>query len=62
VPTLAESLANALAQHVRERAAWALGKIGPAAGSALPALEIAAAGDNARLARLAETAIESVRS
>ncbi len=62
VPMLADSLANAPAAHVRERAAWALGKIGPSAGSALPVLETAAASDNARLARLAKAAIESIQS
>jgi HEAT repeat protein len=44
---------------VRERAAWALGEIGPVANSAAPALRAAADGDDARLARLAQQALQS---
>jgi HEAT repeat protein len=62
----AESLANALsgdtATNVKQRAAWALGKIGPAAEPALPALRTAAATHDPRLARLAKRAIEQIRS
>lgn len=47
---------------VRQRAAWALGQIGPAAKSALVPLERAAESDDPRLARLARTAIQSIGS
>jgi HEAT repeat protein len=57
-------LAAALDQHpepaVRERAAWALGKIGPAAASARSSLEAAAKGGNARLARMAGDALSQI--
>ena len=46
---------------VRERAAWALGQIGPTAAEALPALQAAAAGTIPRLARLAKDAIGRIR-
>ena len=45
---------------VRERAAWALGEIGPAAKAAAPALSTAAKSSDARLARLAAKALEAV--
>jgi len=45
---------------VRERAAWALGEIGPAAKGATAALRVAADGGDARLARLAKKALESI--
>jgi HEAT repeat protein len=45
---------------VRERAAWALGEIGPAARSASPALQAAAKSADTRLARLAAKALEAV--
>lgn len=45
---------------VRQRAAWALGKIGPAAAAARDALEQAAASDDPRLARLAARALQSL--
>ncbi len=58
------SLAQALARHaelaVRQRAAWALGKIGPPAAAARGPLEIAAASQNTRLASLARTALDSL--
>lgn len=45
----------------RERAAWALGKIGPAASEALPALRaVAASSPPPRLARMVAEAIQSV--
>ena len=56
-----DQLARALSTHsalaVCQRAAWALGKIGPAASSALDALDAASAGDDPRLAQLAARAI-----
>lgn len=45
---------------VRERSAWALGKIGPAAKAAIPTLRAAAAGEQARLARLASDALTAI--
>jgi HEAT repeat protein len=45
---------------VRERAAWALGRIGPPAAAAVPLLHAAAAGDKPRLARLAQAALELI--
>lgn len=45
---------------VAQRAAWALGKIGPAAAAARPALERAAHSADPRLARLARESLESV--
>jgi HEAT repeat protein len=59
------SLEKALTEHsvsqVRQRAAWALGKIGPEAGSAIAALQEAATSEDARLARLASRAIEQIQ-
>ena len=58
------ALANSLESHaevaVRERCALALGQIGPAAVSGLPALNRAAAGPRPRLSRLARQAIEQI--
>jgi len=45
---------------VRQRAAWALGKIGPAAKAALGTLKRAADGGDERLARLAKESFESI--
>ena len=45
---------------VAERAAWALGKVGPRAASARPALERAASASNPRLARLAQEALAAI--
>jgi HEAT repeat protein len=57
----ADDLIRALRSHaelaVRQRAAWALGKIGPAAIAAQEALRAAAAGSDPRLASLAREAI-----
>ena len=46
--------------EVRQRAAWALGQFGPDASSAVQQLEQAAASDDARLARLAQEALQSI--
>jgi HEAT repeat protein len=58
------ALGRSLEKHkdiaVRQRAAWALGEIGPAAGPALGALQAAAKESDPRLARLAKTAIEAI--
>jgi HEAT repeat protein len=45
---------------VRERVAWALGEIGPAAKAAAPALTNAAESTDARLSRLAKKSLESI--
>jgi len=47
---------------VRERAAWALGRIGPAAEDSAAALESAAQTDQPRLSRLAKEALAKVRT
>jgi HEAT repeat protein len=60
VPALAEALAQHQQLAVRERAAWALAQIGPAAKSGLPALEQAAQSGEARLSRLARQAIAAI--
>jgi HEAT repeat protein len=60
VPALTAVLAGDADLPVRERAAWALGEIGPAAASAAPALQAAAASPDARLARLAKKALEAI--
>jgi HEAT repeat protein len=46
---------------VRQRAAWALGQVGPAAAAAQAALELAARDDDPRLARLAGEALARLR-
>ncbi len=45
---------------VRQRACWALGRIGPAARDAVGPLRSAAQSDDRRLARLAQTALEQI--
>ena len=45
---------------VRQRAAWALGKIGPAAGAARGTLKRAAGQGDERLARLASEALQAI--
>ena len=45
---------------VRQRAAWALGKIGSAAKAAVGTLKRAAGGGDERLARLAKESLESI--
>jgi HEAT repeat protein len=61
IPVLARTVCGGVDLAVRQRAAWALGQIGPAAAEALPALQQAAAGDDPRLARLAQQAIDLIR-
>lgn len=57
-------LATCLERHellaVRERAAWALGKIGPAAAAARNSLEKAAQITDPRLSRLAKDALDEI--
>jgi HEAT repeat protein len=60
VPNLITSLNSHPEQAVREQSAQALGKIGPPATAALPALKPAAADPHPRLGRLAKTAIEQI--
>ncbi len=62
VPQLANVLRSQAALQVRERAAWALGKIGPPAVSAVDTLRTAAASDEARLSRLANDALERINT
>ena len=57
VPKLATALANHPELPVRERAAWALGKIGPQAAAARDALTNAAQAPEVRLATLARDAL-----
>jgi HEAT repeat protein len=61
VKPLADIVASSRPGVVRQRAAWALGQIGPAAADSLAVLQKAAASDDARLARLAQRAIEQVQ-
>jgi HEAT repeat protein len=57
VDALAGAVAESTHLSVRQRAAWALGEIGPAAAVAVPALQKAAADPDPRLSRLAQEAI-----
>jgi HEAT repeat protein len=60
VPALAAAVASRSGVGVRQRAVWALGRIGPPAVDALEALVQAAADENPRLARLARRAIDRI--
>lgn len=62
VPTLASAVADHPELVVRQRAAWALGRIGKLAAAAIPQLEAAAKLEDARLARFAMKALESIHS
>jgi HEAT repeat protein len=61
VPSLEAALSEDVAVSVRQRAAWALGKIGPPAAPALEALRRAASDADPRLARLAERAMGQIQ-
>lgn len=61
-PQLVAALETSPHRIVRERAAWALGKIGPRARSAEPALRQAAASREGRLAAVAEKALRRIRA
>lgn len=62
VPALTAALLAPLDDSVRQRAAWALGKIGPSAEGALATLEEAADDEgDPRLARQARRAIQQIR-
>lgn len=60
VTALMRCLESPAELSVRQRAAWALGKIGPGAAAARDALGRAARGEDPRLARLAAEAIEAI--
>jgi HEAT repeat protein len=57
---LTAALQSAPEQAIRERAAWALGQIGPKAKSAIPALRDAAGTKQPRLSRLANEALAAI--
>jgi len=57
VDALARAVAESSHPAVRQRAAWALGEIGPGAAAAGAALQAAAADPDARLSRLAREAL-----
>jgi HEAT repeat protein len=61
VSDLTLALATSPHKAVRQQSAWALGRMGTAASSALPALEVAAKESDPRLRRLAEAAIKSMQ-
>lgn len=60
VPVLANCIESSADPSVRQRAAWAIGKIGPSASSARAVLERATASDDPRLARLAAEALGAI--
>lgn len=60
VSGLAAALSGSADMAVRQRVAWALGKIGPAAAEALGVLRQTAADDDPRLARLSQRAIDLI--
>ena len=60
VNALAGAVAGSRHLPVRQRAAWALGEIGPSAATAVPSLQKAAADSDPRLASLAEKAIGQI--
>lgn len=62
VPVLAACIESSADLSVRQRAAWAIGKIGPAATSARAALQKAASQGDERLARLATEALGLIGS
>lgn len=57
---LAIAVDAAVDPAVAERAAWALGRVGPRAAAARPTLERAASASNPRLARLAQEALAAI--
>ena len=60
VPALVAALNGAEHASVRQRAAWALGQIGPSAAPAVESLTRAATARDPRLARLAQRAIKQI--
>lgn len=62
VDALVKSMRESTATEVRQRSAWALGRIGPAAKAAIPALQKAAGDRDPRLSQLAQTAIDQIQA
>jgi HEAT repeat protein len=62
VSTLINIVQTSQESVLRERAAWALGKLGPTAASAVPALRAAADSNEPRLMRLAKQALDAIES
>ena len=60
VPDLIHVAQQSTSLAVRQRAVWALGRIGPAAAAAVPVLKEATTSHNPRLARLAAEALAAV--
>lgn len=60
VAALTAVVSGACENVVRQRAVWALGKIGPKAAGSLESLRQAAGGDDPRLSRLAQRAITQI--
>jgi HEAT repeat protein len=60
VAVLVASVESSTELSVRQRAAWALGKIGPAAAAARGTLKRAVGQGDERLARLANEALEAI--
>ena len=60
VPALIETLDRSPTAAVRQRVAWALRQIGPAARAALPSLQLAVRSPDVRLARLAQQAVSAI--
>lgn len=60
VDALAHAVAGSPHLSVRQRAAWALGEIGPSAAAAVPALQKAAADADPRLSRFAQAAMSQI--
>lgn len=60
VPALSRTLGSTSPLAVRERAAWALGKVGPSAAPAREALVAAAGAGEPRLQRLAQKALDQL--
>jgi HEAT repeat protein len=60
VPALAAAVAGRGPMAVRQRAAWALGQIGPAARPAAECLQRATADPDSRLSSLAQQALEQL--
>jgi HEAT repeat protein len=60
VTALTACVASSADMSVRQRAAWALGRIGPAATRARGTLETARSGADQRLARLAAEALDAI--
>lgn len=60
VPRLIEVLEESDSLVVRQRAAWALGRIGPGGADARDALQQASRSEDPRLSRLAATALQQI--